>query len=190
MTVLRAWYELRGRPGPDETIIPRDVIGCEPKKLAKVIRDDLRAVGVTRALLFEENMPNVEPFRFHDGRATFCSWARRDGKSDAWISERTGHRESAGMINRYDRGAQTLADLGYKPFPDISGAIPELAEVTARLAIALATEASAPGAPIPDSSAIPSSYPVGAIGIEPTTPTVSKRRGPLRAVTERVFLNS
>jgi hypothetical protein len=24
------------------------------------------------------------------------------------------------MISRYDRGAQTLGDLGYEPFPDIA----------------------------------------------------------------------
>jgi hypothetical protein len=32
------------------------------------------------------------------------------------------------MISRYDRGAKTLEDLAYAPFPDISRAIPELDE--------------------------------------------------------------
>jgi hypothetical protein len=31
------------------------------------------------------------------------------------------------MINRYDRGATTLDDLAYAPFPAIGPALPELA---------------------------------------------------------------
>jgi integrase len=55
------------------------------------LRDDLHAVGVARAILFEDDEANVEQLRFHDLRSTFCTWARRAGKSDAWISKRTGH---------------------------------------------------------------------------------------------------
>ena len=90
---------------------------------------------MTRALLFEEDAPNVEALRFHDLRSTFCTWARRAGKSDAWISERTGHELSGDMINRYDRGATTLEDLAYAPFPTIARALPELAAMTDALAI-------------------------------------------------------
>ncbi len=90
-------------------------------------------MGVSRALLFEENAPNVEALRFHDLRSTFCTWARRAGKSDAWISERTGHELSGNMINRHDRGAQTLGDLAYEPFPDVAGAVPELAKLSQKL---------------------------------------------------------
>jgi hypothetical protein len=60
-------------------------------------------------------------------------WARRAGKRDAWISERTGHESTGDMINRYDRGAQTLADLDYEPFPNIAHAIPELPPLPQRL---------------------------------------------------------
>jgi hypothetical protein len=58
-----------------------------------------------------------EPLLSHDLRSTFRTWARRDGKTDACISERTGQEVTGDMINRYDRGAQTLADLAYAPFP-------------------------------------------------------------------------
>jgi hypothetical protein len=75
---------------------------------------------------------NVQELRFHDARATFCTWARRAGKSDSRISERTGQKESGKMIDRYDRGAQTLADLQYEPFPNISRAVPELVEIVDR----------------------------------------------------------
>jgi integrase len=60
-------------------------------------------------------------------RATFATWAKRAGKGDGWIQDRTGHL-SPSMRERYERQARTLADLNYEPFPDISRAIPELVE--------------------------------------------------------------
>jgi hypothetical protein len=75
------------------------------------------------------------------------------------------------MINRYDRGAQTLADLDYTPFPDIACAIPELNEAR------LHTVMDEAGKPIADSAVPPATSVVGAIGFEPTTPTVSSQRG-------------
>ena len=98
-------------------------------------------MGVTRSTLFEDEAPNVEPLRFQDLRATFCTWARRSGKSDAWISERTGHYIEANMIARYDRGATTPDDLAYGPFPDVSRVIPELVEIIDRFATGFATRA-------------------------------------------------
>jgi hypothetical protein len=78
----------------DEAIVRDADVAYDRQRLATALRDDLKAVGVTRALLFEEEAPNVEPLRFHDLRSSFCTWARRAGRSDAWISERTGHELS------------------------------------------------------------------------------------------------
>jgi integrase len=187
MALLRAWHLHCGSPDAEQAIVlppkrkkkhddPRDVreIEIDPKRLANALRDDLKAVGITRAILFEDEAPNVEPLRFHDLRSTFCTWARREGRSDVWISERTGHDLDGDMINRYDRGAQTLTDLEYAPFPDLTGAVPELAA----LATQLATEASTPSANSPDdvpkNRKAPKAYlpskPVGASGFEPPTP--------------------
>ena len=138
MTVLKAWKALRGNPSDDDALVTLPELGYPINEMAVALRTDLKAVGVTRALLFEDEAPNVEPLRFHDLRSTFCTWARRAGKSDAWISERTGHDLDGNMISRYDRGATTLEDLAYAPFPDISRAIPELADEP-RLATRLAT---------------------------------------------------
>jgi hypothetical protein len=172
MALLEAWHESLGKPSDDQPIIPKSMIGCEVKKLAEVLRDDLKAVGVTRPILFEENEPNVEPLRFRDLRSTFCTWARRQGRSDAWISERTGQEVTGDMISRYDKGAVMLSDLQYVPFPDISRAIPELADVRLhnRLhkAATEAVDANTGTAMDPPTSS------VGAIGFEPTTPTVSR----------------
>ncbi|HVY45478.1 MAG TPA: site-specific integrase [Minicystis sp.] len=123
MLVLRAWREHCGSPAPAERVLRE--VGCELRHdEAKMLREDLRAVGVTRELLFLD-AANVEPLRFHDLRSTFVTWARRAGRSDAWIAERTGHLTQT-MIDRYTRQAQTLADLNYEPFPNLVNAIPEL----------------------------------------------------------------
>ena len=171
MKILEAWHVHLGKPDDDQPIVTEAAVEYEPKRLATALRDDLKAVGVTRSILFEEDAPNVEALRFHDLRSTFCTWARRVGKSDAWISERTGHEPTGDMISRYDRGAQTLADLEYEPFPDITFAIPELPP---RLATTLATEPSSSSAAVSRTPTIPAASIVGAIGFEPTTPTVSK----------------
>jgi integrase len=176
MHLLEAWYEQLGKPGDEEALVREADIGCEAKRLATVLRDeDLKAANVTRAILFEADACNVEALRFHDLRSTFCTWARRLGKSNAWISERTGHEPTGDMINRYDRGAQTLVDLEYAPFPDISRAIPEL---SMRLATPLAKVPEEARAPIPETAVLPPAFLVGARGFEPPTPTVSRRFGP------------
>jgi len=120
MQVLAAWHALRGEPGRDQPVV-LDVGFERGHGEAQVLRADLKAVGVTREVLFSEAQ-TVEPLRFHDTRATFVTWAKRAGKSDAWISERTGHLTKA-MIERYTRPAQTLADLEYEPFPALDGLV-------------------------------------------------------------------
>jgi integrase len=176
MAVLKAWHEHQGNPAGDTPIVSSaiDILGCEPKRLATTLRDDLKACGVVRAILFEATEDNVQELRFHDARATFCTWARRAGKSDSWISERTGQKETGKMIDRYDRGAQTLADLAYEPFPDISRALPELTEIAARLHTPLHRERATQRPTIAESAAISAASSVGARGFEPPTPTVSK----------------
>lgn len=176
MALLEAWDVYCGEPGDDEPIVPEDAVAYEPKRLATALRDDLHAVGVTRAILFEENELNVEPLRFHDLRSTFCTWSRRLGRSDAWISERTGHEPTGDMISRYDRGAQTLSDLQYAPFPDVSDAVPELAKIRATLATRLAKAPDPAKKLAAENVATSSTSVVGAIGFEPTTPTVSSEK--------------
>jgi integrase len=139
--VLRAWYEICGRPARSAAVVshaalmlrgggrPRDGEKATVRQTeAQALRADLIAAGVTREVLFLKG-PNVEPLRFHDGgRATFVTWAKRAGKSDGWISDRTGHL-SPEMIQRYNRAARTLEDLRIEPFPELTGTIPELMQV-------------------------------------------------------------
>lgn len=131
VAILKAWYELQGRPKEAERIIRVRDLACPTDREAATLRDDLKAAGVTREILFSDAR-NVEQLRFHDMRATFVTWARRQGKGRGWIGDRTGHLTDE-MMNRYDRGARLLADLKYEPFPDISKAIPELADMQANV---------------------------------------------------------
>ena len=124
MAMLQRWWEHCGKPGRD-TLVVRDLDGPVGRD-AETLRDDLRLAGVQRQLLFSDE-PTVQPLRLHDTCATFVTWAKRAGKGDGWISDRTGHLTPA-MLDRYDRGARLLADRQYEPFPDLTQAIPEFVD--------------------------------------------------------------
>jgi len=148
MLLLKLWHEWCGKPAGNTPVIRN--VECDRKVQAKTLHEDLKAAGITRSIL-SSNATNVQKLRFHDLRGTFVTWARRAGKPDSWISERTGHLTKE-MIDRYDRAARTLADPGYEPFPDISSAIPELAALASRLSTPLSTSTSStPHAPEPTS---------------------------------------
>lgn len=89
------------------------------------LRDYLREAGVTRVQLFESNDKRV-PLRAHDLRASFVTVNLALGKTEAWITDRTGHRSSQ-MIYRYKRAARTHAELNLGGFLPLQEAIPELA---------------------------------------------------------------
>ncbi len=89
------------------------------------------------------------------------------------------------MINRYDRGATTLEDLAYAPFPPIGRSLPELAAMADAMAItrSMLARLANPLAKTPDSGpengatpeaetlAMTGTYDVvGARGFEPPTP--------------------
>ncbi|HMJ12685.1 MAG TPA: tyrosine-type recombinase/integrase [Polyangiaceae bacterium] len=126
--LLKAWHTYNGGPKGHLPLVPR--LPSKHRE-AHVLRQDLKAAKIQRASLFG-GPDNVEPLRFHDLRATFVTWAMREGRGDGWISDRTGHLTPE-MRARYARAARTLSDLDYQPFPGIAKAIPELAELPANV---------------------------------------------------------
>lgn len=96
-------------------------------KAAKQLRTALKMAGVTREELFEETQYRMA-IRGHDLRATFVTLALADGKSEAWISDRTGH-ESSQMIRGYQRMARTHAEARLGQLDDMTTLIPELSEL-------------------------------------------------------------
>ncbi|UQA59984.1 tyrosine-type recombinase/integrase [Polyangium aurulentum] len=126
---LRAWREVRAREGADmgdDALVFVDECGEEigENHAAERYREHLRAAGITRPVLFEKSKAR-QPIRLHDTRATFITIALANGKNEAWVQDRTGHRSSV-MINRYRRAARTAAELGLGELGRMDGAIPKV----------------------------------------------------------------
>jgi len=92
--------------------------------VAERLRAYLQAAGVTRSQLFEAN-DNRIPLRAHDLRATFVTLSLAQGRSEAWITDRTGHKSSQ-MTYRYKRAARTHAELNLGALAPLDEVIPEL----------------------------------------------------------------
>ncbi|MCC6665667.1 MAG: tyrosine-type recombinase/integrase [Polyangiaceae bacterium] len=128
--VLRAltrWHALSGAPTSGRVFRHLDGRKLYPRALAGRLRAALATAGVTRAELFERSKSR-QPLRVHDLRATFVTLALATGKSETWVSDRTGHKSSV-MIHRYKRSARTAAELGLGWLAPLDAAIPELAEL-------------------------------------------------------------
>ncbi len=95
--------------------------------LADRFREALLASGVKRSELFEAKAGRMK-IRVHDLRATFVTISLATGKTEAWVSSRTGHRSSA-MIHKYRRAAQKVEELGLAALAPLDDAIPELRTV-------------------------------------------------------------
>jgi integrase len=121
--VLARWKAV-SKPADDAEPIVR-LSKDEAHDAAKILRALLRAAGVKREVLFSDDA-SVEPIRLHDLRATFVTWAKRDGRTEDFITSRTGHLTKE-MTERYSRLAMSISALRFTPFPDVSTAIPELA---------------------------------------------------------------
>ncbi len=104
---------------PDWLIFP-DVV---QNRAAQTFRDHLALAGVTRTELFERSKIR-RPIRVHDLRATFVTLSLANGKTETWVSDRTGHKSSV-MINRYRRAARTASELGLGELARLDFALPE-----------------------------------------------------------------
>jgi integrase len=83
-----------------------------------------------RPQLFEDTETRI-PLRAHDLRATFVTVNLALGKTEAWITDRTGHRSSQ-MLYAYKRQARSYAELALGPLSPLHEAIPELRAAAVR----------------------------------------------------------
>jgi len=88
-------------------------------------RGDLRTAGVTRAELFVTSSAR-QPIRLHDLRASFVTVSLANGKTEQWVTDRTGHKSSQ-MIALYSRQARTWAETDLGPFLPLDALLPEMA---------------------------------------------------------------
>jgi len=107
----------------------------EVQVLARLLRAQLWSAEVRRPELHTKG-ENRSPLRAHDLRGTFVTLALANGKSEAWVQDRTGHTSSA-MLNRYRRAARSASELGLGQLMPLIEAVPELA--AASIAHALPT---------------------------------------------------
>ncbi|WP_437981372.1 tyrosine-type recombinase/integrase [Sorangium sp. So ce117] len=91
---------------------------------AKNFRDHLRRAGIDRPELFETTDARLN-IRLHDTRATFITVKLAVGRTETWISDRTGH-SSSDQIHNYKRAARKVAELALGDFAPLDEALPEL----------------------------------------------------------------
>ena len=82
---------------------------ADPHGLAEVLRARLVEAGVKRAELHTRNANRIA-LRVHDLRGSFVTIALANGRSESWVSDRTGHRSSQ-MLAKYKRAARTAGEL-------------------------------------------------------------------------------
>jgi integrase len=120
---LKWWREKRYRTAPADALVFADVE--DTGHLADTLRVHMKAAGIDRPELFEHNEKRRQ-MNVHGLRSTFVTIALANGKSEAWVCDRTGHRSST-MVARYKRTARTAAELGLGPLTPLDRALPEIA---------------------------------------------------------------
>lgn len=119
---LKIWKERYcADAGPDDFVFVENGVPLSVNRLPYHLRRDLKKAGVTRQKLFERS-EHRRPIRAHDLRATFVTISLAIGKSEAWVTDRTGHKSSS-MLARYRRKARGW-NMG--PLAPLNDSIPEL----------------------------------------------------------------
>ncbi len=126
---LLAWKKItKGGTEPNDLVFVEDG-GTSPNqwRLARLFRDDLKvALGVdVRPELFEHNAHRLR-IRAHDCRASFITVALANGRSETWVTDRTGHTTS-GQLRNYRRAARMVEVLTLGDWIPLDEALPELA---------------------------------------------------------------
>ncbi len=128
-----AWWKKRTKGGDGDLVLGLDLgdgawwlrgdAGWTEGDATKK-RGDLRTAGVARAELFERSKSR-QPLRLHDLRATFVTVSLANGKTEQWVTDRTGHRSSQ-MLALYTRQARTWAELGMGTLEPLDDLLPEV----------------------------------------------------------------
>lgn len=123
---LRRWKRLLKSRGGARQPILADATGTtiDPYQTAALLREYLQVAGIGRPQLFESSERRIA-LRAHDLRASFVTVSLALGKTEAWVTDRTGHTTSA-MIYAYKRAARSHAELKLGEFVPLHDAIPEL----------------------------------------------------------------
>jgi integrase len=122
---LKAWKALRGSKAKKvPRVFPSALLGSR-FNMAKWLREGLEAADVERPELTKSKAGRLR-LRAHDLRGSFVTLALATGRTEAWVTDRTGHKSSS-MVYRYKRASRTAAELNLGWFAPLDEAIPELA---------------------------------------------------------------
>lgn len=123
---LRRWRKHLGPSVASDrsVLVGSDGEPIDPYEAARDLRRCLVLAGVTRPQLFERSDKRI-PIRAHDLRASFVTVNLALGRTEAWITDRTGHQSSE-MIYGYKRAARMHQELNLGAFAPLAEAIPEL----------------------------------------------------------------
>ena len=100
---LDAWRTLRGSKAKKiPRVFPRALVG-DRHHLAPRLRHGLEGAGVTRPELTKPKKGRM-PLRAHDLRGTFVTLALAAGRTEAWVTDRTGHKSSKMIYRVQARG--------------------------------------------------------------------------------------
>ncbi len=105
--------------GVDRVRLPGD------GRFAESLRDWLLAAGVDRPELYKRKKGVRLQLRAHDLRATFITVALANGRTEDYVTDRTGHKSST-MVRTYKRTARSVGELGLGDLTPLDEAIPEL----------------------------------------------------------------
>jgi len=135
------WWRKRTDRGEDTDLVLGVTLGdgawllrgdshFDPSKPDTTInrRGDLRTAGVARRELFERT-PSRQPLRLHDFRALFVTASLANGKTEQWVTDRTGHKSSQ-QVALYTRQARTWAELELGALRPLDELLPEIAGET------------------------------------------------------------
>ena len=122
---LRRWKKITLFAKPTDYVFTQeDGRTVNVGRLAEQLRADLETAKLTRAALFNRT-DKRSWLRVHDLRGTFVTLALANGKTEAWVMDRTGHTTSQ-MLNRYRRAARSVAELELGTLSPLNDALPEL----------------------------------------------------------------
>ncbi|MEP7051068.1 MAG: tyrosine-type recombinase/integrase [Pseudomonadota bacterium] len=130
---LKVWKAKFARSAkPNAKIIEdKNGAGIDRYMAASNLRDYLKLAGIERPQLFESNDQRIA-LRAHDLRATFVTVSLANGRTEAWVCDRTGHRSSQ-MLYSYRRQARMYAELNLGELTPLDQALPELLAAAAEM---------------------------------------------------------
>ncbi len=113
---LRRWAKVAPSAAPGDPVFV-EADGRPLRIRAAVYREHLKAAGINRAELFDGST-TTKPSGFHALRALFVTEALARGMSEAWVTDRSGHRSSI-QLRGYQRRARTFAEAKLAPLGDL-----------------------------------------------------------------------